>query len=212
MTRKYIIILITVLCAVTAVTSCADRESTAKRLAKEKIQESLYYPESYDLASFSLDSAYAPYDDADFYSLTMSLLSDEKAAEAAQSDVDMAESRYALWTGGPHDAYSSNERKQAGKALEKARATLSAIEARESETSARMKDFIGKGRRFIGYKADMSFRGKDNSGNVKMENLVIMYDKDMTKVTDIYYRDGEYQDYLDAVKLIKDSTDNKAKH
>lgn len=94
--------------------SCTkSTEEKAKELSEAKIKESLIIPDSYDLASIEVDSAFTPYDDPQFYELTIELAKDGTAIEQAKRDMDDAQSSIALWESPYQTSYGLNEQNQA---------------------------------------------------------------------------------------------------
>lgn len=60
---------------------------------------------------------------------------------------------------------------------------------------------------FIGMKAKVSYRAKSNNGNVQIGTAKVLFDKDMTKVINIYDMDGEeYQAFIAVCNEIEKNT------
>lgn len=65
--------------------------------------------------------------------------------------------------------------------------------------------------KFIGYKAYVSYRAKNNNGNILMDKMFAIFDKDINNIS--YMIDGEtYEQYQETMKLIHEAKDSYSYH
>lgn len=179
--------------------SCGkSNEEKAKKLTEDKIKESLYIPESYELASFELDSAFAPYDDPSFFALAIDLAKDDNTVRQAQTEIEHANSEIALWSGPYQTSYDINKKNQAKNRLEQAKQIEEDATEHGKEVVEKIGKIVGKAPCFIGMKARVSFRAKNNNGQILMGKAKVLFDKEVSKIVEIYDMDSEeYQVYTD---------------
>lgn len=192
------IISVAVFAIISILMSCnMSTEEKAKKLSEDKIKESLIIPESYDLASIELDSAFAPYDNPEFYDLTIELAKDGVVIAEAQSDKRHARSSIALWGGPYQTSYERVEQNNAREKFRKAKKTESDAIDHAKGIAEQMKVMLSKEPSFIGIKAKVKYRAKTNDGDIEMNTAKVLFDKGMTKVIDIYDMDSEeYQAFI----------------
>lgn len=192
------IISLAVFAFISILMSCSlSTEEKAKRLSENKIKETLIIPESYDLASIELDSAFAPYDEPEFYDLTIEFAKDCVAIAEAQNDKQHARSSIALWGGPYQSSYDRVEQSNAREKFRKAKKTESDAIDHAKDIAEQMKEMFSKEPSFIGLKAKVKYRAKTNEGDIEMSTVKVLFDKDMTKVIDIYDMDSEeYQAFI----------------
>lgn len=188
-----------------SLSSCTkSTEEKAKELSAAKIKESLIVPDSYDLASIEIDSAFTPYDSPEFYDLAIELAKDGIAISQAASDKEHAQSSIALWGGPYQTSFGRNEQNQAKADFRKAQKAESDATAHARSIAEKMKEIMSQKSEFIGMKAKVKYRAKDNAGQVQMGTAKILFDKDMTKVASIYDMDGdEYQAFIAIINEIE---------
>lgn len=188
--------------------SCTkSTEEKAKELSEAKIKESLIIPDSYDLASIEVDSAFTPYDDPQFYELTIELAKDGTAIEQAKRDMDDAQSSIALWASPYQTSYGLNEQNQAKAKYRQAKKAESDATEHAKSIAEKMRVMFSKDPEFIGMKAKVSYRAKSNNGNVQIGTAKVLFDKDMTKVINIYDMDvEEYQAFIAVCNEIEKNT------
>lgn len=191
-------------------TSCSKSpEEKAKELSESKIKESLIIPDSYDLASIELDSAFSPYDTPEFYDLTVELAKDGVAINEVRNDKQHAKSSIALWSGPYQTSYDRTEQNSAREKYRQAKNSEANIIRHAKGVAEKMRIMLSKEPEFIGMKAKVKYRAKNNDGEILMSTAKVVFDKDMTKVNDIYDMDGdEYQAFITICHEIQDNDNN----
>lgn len=222
--KKLLSLAIVLLLVSMAFSSCSmSKEEKARKLSEEKIKETLADPESFDMVTFEMDSAYAPFDDPQFYELTIQLLNSKQMLDAAKEDKNNAELEYALFN--DHSIYASEfekaQRRQAKEKLDKIRNTLVSLNSRDSTIVSKIRMSLSAGRKFIGYKTRVTYRATDNYANninggktsrnpdhvlSGISEAVILTDKDLTKAIAFFdCGSDEYQAYKQFKDILQDS-------
>lgn len=184
-------------------TSCSKSpEQKAKDLAETEIKKLLYFPESYDPADIKIDSAFAPYDSPEFMEITSNLAKIGDEIAEAQEDIKSKRQSVSLWSM-PFDNYSRNELNDAKAELAKAQAKEKKAMEEAQKLMLKMKTLMEEKPKFIGFKAMVSYRAKNNEGNILMDNIFTIFDKDMTKIV-FMCNNNEYEQYCQAIKLIQE--------
>ncbi|MDD7342870.1 MAG: hypothetical protein PUG64_04275 [Bacteroidales bacterium] len=181
--------------------SCAKSpEQKAKDLVEMEIKKQLYIPDSYDLADIKFDSAFAPYDSPEFIEMTQELVQKWLEVEETKESVKQAKASVSIWSG-PYSSYFQQN------SLDEARADLAEAQEKENKVisevkviAEKMKKQMHESPKFIGYKASVSYRAKNNDGNVLMSTVFVVFDKDVEKISCMI--DGE--DYELYQKMIEE--------
>lgn len=178
--------------------SCRKAEDRAASLAEEKIEETLYYPGSYELTSITLDSAKAPYETPEFHDLAYKYARTSWNLEDARRRKRQAEEEIALYDArfSPYEKVKKNEaREDYGIAANDEKGATDSIGALRKE----LEELSSQKPSRAGMKAVISYRAKSNSGEVSIGHAEVLFDKDITKVIAFYDMDsGEYNIYTAA--------------
>lgn len=168
-----------------------------------EIKKHLYIPESYDPADVKIDSAFAPYDDPKFIELTKDLLTKAQEVEDAENAVKRAKSSVSLWSN-PYDSYSRNSLNEARSDLKEAQTKEEKAMSAARKLGDKMKEQMDKSPKFIGFKASISYRAKNNDGNILMESVFAVFDENIENIT--YMLDGnDYEQYQETLKEIHEA-------
>lgn len=183
--------------------SCSkSNEKKAEELAEEAVKKALYIPESYDPVSLQLDSAFAPYDDVAYRSIVLEMMQSGIAIKQAQENLSQAESNMAIWSGDYQTEFGKVEYKQAKDKYDKAQLEVEKITQKALEQKERYLELKSQKPEFIGFKAVHTYRAKNNSGNVLMGNVELLFDKEITQVTNMFDMDSEeYQMFVEGEKM-----------
>ena len=66
---------------------------------------------------------------------------------------------------------------------------------------------MDKSPEFIGYKASVSYRAKNNDGDILMSEVFVVFDKNIENIT--YMMDGkDYEQYQEVLKEIHESSNS----
>lgn len=188
--------------------SCSKSpEQKVKDLVGNEIKKHLYIPESYDPADVKIDSAFAPYDDPKFIELTKELLTKAQEVEDAENAVKRAKSSVSLWSN-PYDSYSRNSLNEARSDLKEAQAKEEKAMSAARKLGDKMKEQMDKSPKFIGFKASISYRAKNNDGNILMESVFAVFDENIENIT--YMLDGnDYKQYQETLKEIHEARNSE---
>lgn len=187
--------------------SCSKSpEQKAKDLAREEIKKHLYFPESYDPADVKIDSAFAPYDSPEFMELTSDLIKLSNEVSEAQEEIKRKKSSISIWTS-PYDSFSRNQLNEAKAELAEAQAKEKKAMEQAQKLGNKMKNMMDKKPEFIGFKAVVSYRAKNNKGDVLMDNVFAIFDKNIENI--VYMCDNnEYEQYNQAIKEIQEARES----
>ena len=186
--------------------SCSKSpEQKVKDLVGNEIKKHLYIPESYDPADIKIDSAFAPYDDPKFIELTKDLLTKTQEVEDAETAVKRAKSSVSRWSDHPvPDSYSRNSLNEARSDQKEAQTKEEKAMSAARKLGDKMKEQMDKSPKFIGFKASILYRAKNNYGNIVMESVFAVFDENIENIT--YMLDGnDYEQYQETLKEIHEA-------
>ncbi|MDY5686388.1 MAG: hypothetical protein SPF40_08990 [Prevotella sp.] len=164
-------------------TSCSKSpEQKAKELVGTEIKKKLYFPESYDLADLQVDSAFTPYDDPEFIGLTKELVKLDKELFVANNDIKRVKEKMSIWSD-VESSYSRSELNGLRDELETAQEKYDAVMSEGQKVVGKIKKRINESPKFIGFKAIVSYRAKNNNGDILMDNVFVVFDKNVENVT-----------------------------
>lgn len=192
------------ICFAIALSSCTKSpEQKVKDLVEEEIKKNLYFPESYDLADAKIDSAFSPYDSYEFMEMTAKLVQLGNEVSDAREDIKEKNSDVSIWSTPYASAYASTQLNQAKSELAEAEAKESKAMEEAQTLANKMKTLMDKKPEFIGYKATISYRSKNNDGNVTMDKVFVLIDKNLEKVVHMC-DNNDYELYNQAIKELKE--------
>lgn len=154
------------------------RQETAETMAKKLVCENLYYPESYDPVSTSVDSVFYSYlTDADCLNAAVELIDLRNAYEAAKSTYEEND-----WTirfhGNPSGAFLEHERNARAEASAEMKELQSQIERQQEIIRNRNTSRDGE---FIGWQVTHRYRAGNSEGVVSFGNMLYVVDPTMSQ-------------------------------
>lgn len=181
--------------------SCSKSpEEKANALIEKDIKKVLYHPETYDPAETQVDSAFAPFDDPEFYDKTVELYKLGMSIENYDRNMKSAKSSMSIWNEPYHTAFGRNKYKEAKDKYEDNEQKKKSAEAKVKELIEELKTTImDKGQQFIGFKARHRYRASNNEGQIVFGEMEYLFDKDMNEIITSY--DMDDLDYK-AVQMI----------
>ena len=192
---------VSLLCSLASCTKSPEQK--VKDLLGKEIKKHLYIPDSYDPAEVKIDSAFAPYDSPEFIKLANTLVENARELAEIQRNIDFAQSSVSIWDD-RSTSYSGNEYARAKRDLKKAQDEYSEKIAEGKETAQKFRTMMEQKREFIGYKTYVSYRAKNNDGDILMDAKYALFDKDFENIIEIY-ESIEYEQYQQALHSIIDS-------
>ena len=192
---------VSLLCSLASCTKSPEQK--VKDLLGKEIKKHLYIPDSYDPAEVKIDSAFAPYDSPEFIKLVNTLVENARELAEIQRNIDFAQSSVSIWDD-RSSSYSRNEYARAKRDLKKAQDEYSEKIAEGKETAQKFRTMMEQKREFIGYKTYVSYRAKNNDGDILMDAKYALFDKDFENIIEIY-ESIEYEQYQQALHSIIDS-------
>lgn len=203
MKHKYLLLGmgVSLLCSLASCTKSPEQK--VKDLLGKEIKKHLYIPDSYDPAEVKIDSAFAPYDSPEFIKLANTLVENARELAEIQRNIDFSKSSVSIWDD-RSSSYSRNEYARAKRDLKKAQDEYSEKIAEGKETAQKFRTMMEQKREFIGYKTYVSYRAKNNDGDILMDAKYALFDKDFENIIEIY-ESIEYEQYQQALHSIIDS-------
>lgn len=183
--------------------SCSkSNEEKAQSLADEAIKKTLYIPDSYEPVSLELDSAFAPFDSNEFVQVVLQMCQVTMDLQEANEELEDAESDMAIWNGNYMSEYDKIQYNKAKAKYDKAQKTI----LKETEKVQPLREEFLKlkslKREFIGFKALVTYRAKNNAGNVLMGQDFVTFNKELTEVKSITNTEDEsYQMFKECSKM-----------
>ena len=190
--------------------SCGNsKEDRVKELIAEEVKKTLILPDSYDPIETKIDSAFSPIDDPHIIKWCMA--NDDIAEEIItyEKQKELAKSSMSIWS----DRFSEYEKYEYSKAKKEYKEATQIIK----EDSIKLWDMFkeaaknaNKEKLFVGYKVLHSYRAKDNSQEIQINEAIIFIDKDMQKVHAIMPKESfAYHTYITLIESYKNNVNDQ---
>ena len=176
-------------------------EQKAEALIKEHLQKSLYHPDTYAPSETQVDSAFAPYDDPEFYEKTLKLAKLCVAINKFDTKASSEKSSMSIWSGPYQTSYDRNNYREAKEKYDKAISKLKKAKEEAATLSEELKKLKEQKETFIGFIATHSYRANNNAGQTVSGNMEFLFDKDMNEIVAAYDMDSE--EYKAVIYLYK---------
>lgn len=188
----------------TVVVACSKTpEQKAEAIIKEELKKSLYKPDTYKPIDTKVDSAFAPYDDAELFNLLTEYGELNRNFEILEAEARSEKSSMALWNDPYMSEYSRNEYQEAKEKYDEANAKIEIIREKGIKIAEKIKAKLEEGRKFIGYKVEHNYRADNNAGNTMIGDDIFFFDKNMEKIVFAVTTEG-YNSYLKDIKTIEE--------
>lgn len=192
---------------IAAVTLCLSSctktpEQKAESLIQEEMQKTLFHPDTYVAEETSLDSAFAPYDDPDFYEKSLKFVKLNVAVNKYDAEASHQKSSMAIWGGPYQDAFDRNHYREAKDKYNKAIANRDNAIKEANELREELKRLLEQKETFIGFSAIHSYHANNNAGQTVAGNIEFIFDKEMKEIIAEYDMDGE--EYQAVSRLYKE--------
>lgn len=166
-------------------------EDKANSIIRERVKNSLFFPDSYEAIETVVDSAFAPKDDPAFYDKALELYNLFVAVEAYRGAADRAERVMNVWKNPYLDGLGQVNYKQSKKNFEKYSKQVEYYTAKIEKEKDYLQEVINAHPRFIGFKVTHKFRAKTNSGDVLIGEKIFITNEEMTEILAGYDSDKE---------------------
>ena len=133
-------------------------EQKAEALIKEHLQKSLYHPDTYAPSETQVDSAFAPYDDPEFYEKTLKLAKLGVAITKFDSEASSEKSSMAIWSGPYQTSFGRNNYREAKDKYDVAISKLKKAKEEAAALSEELKKMKEQKETFIGFIATHSYQ------------------------------------------------------
>lgn len=183
-----------VLVAVVMVACGQSQEQKAEVLIKETLKKSLYKPDTYKPVETKVDSAFAPYDDPEFFNELMELGKILSKYQDLEQNAKHAKSSMLILSDSYISAYNRNEYQEANVNYEEANAQIEKLKVKGRKQYEKVVKMLQGSRKFIGYKAVHNYRADNNAGNTLIGNAIFFIDKNFEKI--IYLMETEEYDQV----------------
>ena len=182
------------------VAACSTPEKKAEALIKDYLKMSLLKPDTYKPVKTILREANSPYDDLDLLKEVKQLQDMALEYDLTEAQVRNAKSMMALNSGSYQSAYTRNEYQEAKEKYDNANTKIEELKAKGKNLYDKVVTKLKSNPEQIGYKAFHNYRADDNSGNTHIGNVIVLFDKDMERITYVF----EMEEYDALQKYIKE--------
>lgn len=179
--------------------SCGGREKKAEKIAKETVVKTLYYPDTYEPVETVVDSAFVTiYTNKEALMAAYEIIDLKMERERLQMDYEGALSDVSLYGDFTYgrSAYREEKYRQAKEELAEAERKLKGCEdeLKEQQTIIRTcYETINEGV-FCGWVIAHRYRAENGNGMTLMGDVVILTDKDMENIVNVF-TDDEFDDH-----------------
>ena len=209
--------LVLILIVVPLLVACGGREKRAEKIAEETVVKTLYYPDTYEPVETVVDSAFVSiYTNQEALAAAYEIIDLKQEREHLQMDYSSALSSVSLWKDS-WGSYSREQYRQSKEALADAERKLKDCEAdlKKQKTIIRTcYETINEGE-FFGWGIAHRFRAENGNGNKLIGDVLILTDKDMENVVNVFTSDefddhniNKLQDVIDEVLDEESEDDN----
>lgn len=209
--------LVLILMVVPLLVACGGREKRAEKIAEETVVKTLYYPDTYEPVETVVDSAFVSiYTNQEALAAAYEIIDLKQEREHLQMDYSSALSSVSLWKDS-WGSYSREQYSQAKEELADAERKLKDCEAdlKKQKTIIRTcYETINEGE-FCGWGIAHRFRAENGNGNKLIGDVLILTDKDMENVVNVFTSDefddhniNKLQDVIDEVLDEESADDN----
>lgn len=212
--------LVLILMVAPLLVACGGREKRAEKIAEETVVKTLYYPDTYEPVETVVDSAYVSiYTNTDALDAAYKIIDLKQELENLQWDYEQALSDVSLYGDFSYDrsTYRKEKYRQAKGELADAEKKLKNCEAdlKKQENIIRTcYETINEGE-FCGWGIAHRFRAENGNGNKLIGDVLILTDKDMENVVNVFTSDefddhniNKLQDVIDEVLDEESEDDN----
>ena len=140
-------------------------------------------PETYKPVETKVDSAFAPYDDPDFFEKLNMLETMSSEYDVLVAKAKEAKSSMSIWSGPYQSSYSRNEYQEAKADYEEANAKIEKLKTKGRKQYEIVANILNGPRKFIGFKAIHNYRADNNAGNTLIGNTIFIIDKNFKEIT-----------------------------
>lgn len=172
-----------VLVALLMVACTPSQKKKAEALIQESLKTSLYKPDTYKPVETKVDSAFAPYDDPEFFEEFAELIKINNEYQDLEEKAKDEKSSMSLWSGPYMTEYGRNNFQEAKANYEEVNAKMEKLWEKGKKQYEKVANMLQVSRKFVGYKALHNFRADNNAGNTLIGNTLFFIDKDFEKIT-----------------------------
>lgn len=192
-----------VLVAIVMVACGQSQEQKAEALIKGSLKKSLYKPETYKPVETKVDSAFAPYDDPEFFEELAELGKMNSEYADLEGKAKHAKSSMSIWSGPYQTSFGRNQYQEAKEEYDEANAKIEKLKTKGRKQYEKVANMLQRSRKFIGYKAIHNYRADNNAGNTLIGNTIFFIDKNFEEVT--YSMEvEEYNQLQEAIKQFQE--------
>ena len=185
------VILVLLITAVIFCISCSQTPRTkATVLVQKRVKKSLTFPDSYEKIEITIDSAFAPYNDPDYYEKMLTVGRYDQEIQRNEDSIKKLESSMEFWSKF-HSAYEKIRFNEDSVLCETCTQRGTELKSYADKVYSELAKFIKQPRRFIGYKVIHEYRAKKNSDEDFIDGYLYIIDKDCKKILAEYNLDSE---------------------
>lgn len=178
-------------------------DKKADSLIQDEMKKTLFHPDSYDPVETVVDSAFAPNDDPALFEKMGKFAQIAGEIESLEEEASHYKSTIAIWSGPYIDAYGKQQKEEAQSKLDKVNSEIERLTSKGIKIGDEIKSTLNTKRKFIGFKANHSYRAQNNMGNVLMGRSLFIIDEKLEKVL-FSCESEEYEQMQEAIEMIRE--------
>ena len=179
---------------ITAVIFCISCSQTPRNkitsLIQERAKKSLALPDSYKRVEITIDSAFAPKNDPDYYEKMLQAGKYNQEIQRSEESIKKLESSMEFWSRF-HSTYEKIRFNEDSVLRDTYIQKCTELKSYADMVYSELVKFIKQPRRFIGYKVTHKYRAKKDSDEDFMAGYFYIIDKDCEKILVEYDLDSE---------------------
>jgi len=180
-----------ILLSVLSFAACSSMEWKAETLARSYMEQVLYYPDSYEVVSTQIDSAYTSiYMDGAILEAARKLVEldkDDFSREQLRREYNSAKSSAAIWSDN-YSAYSRERYRQAREEMEELSRKLQEIEDKydEQKSIIRRRAREVEPGQYCGWLIYHRYRAKNGLDQMLVSDIALLADENMERVMQVF--------------------------
>lgn len=185
-------------------------DKKADSLIKEEMKKTLFPPESYDPIETIVDSAFAPDDNPALFEKIAKIMQIGSEMESLEDEASNYRSTISIFSGPYVSEFGKNQKAEAQSKLDKTNAEIERQTSKAQKVGDEIKSMLSSDKKFIGFKANHSYRAKNNMGNVLLGRSIFIIDEPLEKII-FSCASEDYEQLQEAIEMIKERIAEKEK-
>ncbi len=185
-------------------------DKKADSLIQDEMKKTLFHPESYDPIETIVDSAFAPDNDPALFERIAKIIQIGSEIESLEDEANNYRSTISIFSGPYVSEFGKNQKAEAQSKLDKTNAEIERQTSKAQKVGDEIKSMLSSDKKFIGFKANHSYRAKNNMGNVLLGRSIFIIDEPLEKII-FSCASEDYEQLQEAIEMIKERIAEKEK-